>query len=483
MSAAARTVTWAIILGCISISCAFPATGAAPAAPLLDIRQPSLSQALAELVRKTGVELLYDERLVGGLRAAPVRGRLPADRALAALLAGSGIGYRRTPDGAFVLFALSAGADAAPSDGAISELLVIGRRTQNVDIRRTENDIQAYKVATRRDIETAHSDNIEMFLRSREPANVEIRAPSQDLNAGSGSTRSVINLRGFGPQRTLVLVDGRRMPNLPTGQGEFDQGDLNAIPLEAIERIETLTSTSGGIHGPGAIGGVVNVILRRDYRGADLNVVAGLSDRGDAGRVRLEGRIGFTPDHGRTDVMVVLAHAASDRLRVGQRDFAEAARARAYANDPRRLCVARPGGQRRQRLRRREPGARPAVRRDPAGLHLHLPAGQLHRDDGGAECGPGRQQRQGGAVAAGRRQRDRALARGQSHGDLGSGERPQPAYGPYRGVRRRHVPAQRGPAGYGLLAHDVFDRRRRAQQPVFPRRSFSAFPCRSGVGA
>ncbi len=243
-----------------------------------------------------------------------------------------------------MLFVLPVGQSADQGDGAISELLVLGRRTQNADIRRTENDVQAYRIVTHQEIETAHRDNLDQFLRSREPANAQIRAPTQDPLGQPASTRSEIDLRGFGSQRTLVLVDGRRMPGLPTGQGEFDQSDLNAIPLGAIERVETLTSTAGGIHGPSAVGGVINVVLRRDYRGADFNVTAGASDRGDARRVRIEARIGFTPDAGDTDIMLFAAHAVSEPLLVGQRDLAERAFARAFANDPAQYLSRLPTG-------------------------------------------------------------------------------------------------------------------------------------------
>ncbi len=84
----------------------------------------------------------------------------------------------------------------------------------------------------------------------------------------------------------------------------------------------------------GAIGGVVNVILRRDYRGADLFLTSGISDRGDAGRMRLEGRIGFTPDGGTTDVMLYGAFSFSQRLRYDQRDYDERSRRLRFANDP-----------------------------------------------------------------------------------------------------------------------------------------------------
>ncbi len=98
-------------------------------------------------------------------------------------------------------------------------------RTPTSAGRRTTS--RNYKVADRQAIEASQRDNIEQYLRAREPSNVEFRPPTQDTLAQPGSTRSEIDLRGFGPDRTLVLIDGRRLPSLPSGQGEFDQPDLN----------------------------------------------------------------------------------------------------------------------------------------------------------------------------------------------------------------------------------------------------------------
>jgi hypothetical protein len=189
------------------------------------------------------VELVFDARLVAGKRAARLRGRFTADVALGRLLSGSGLGFRRASGGAFVVYALPADRSAAAGRGR-PEILVVGRRTQNTDIRRTRDDIQPYRVLTRRDIERSHRDDVEQLIRSREPLNVQPISPSQML--GGGDTRSSFDFRGLGSLRSLVLVDGRRMPSFPTGEFDFGQPDINGIPLAAIERIETRTGTAGG---------------------------------------------------------------------------------------------------------------------------------------------------------------------------------------------------------------------------------------------
>jgi outer membrane receptor protein involved in Fe transport len=308
----------------------------------VDIPRTSLSAALAELARRFRIDLVADQALTRGRMSSAVRGRLSVDQALWRLLAGSGLEFRRTSDGVIVLYA------ASPEDpfdaGAVAEILVIGRRTQNADIRRTENDIQPYRVVAAREIADAHRDDVDGLLRSRETQNTQIASASQDPFGRSGSNQSEINLRGLGPAQTLILVDGRRMPALPTIATSFQQPDINGIPLGAIERIETLPSTAGGIYGPGAIGGVVNIVLRRDYHGADLKITSGMTGRGDAARLRLEGRIGLTSGDGATDAMLFASYSQGSRLRAGDRDFLQDSRLRALSNSRSSYLARYPAG-------------------------------------------------------------------------------------------------------------------------------------------
>jgi len=94
--------------------------------------------------------------------------------------------------------------------------------------------------------------------------------------AGPGQTGvSGVSLRGLGAGSTLVLVDGRRVAKSGFGNRSSDsqQGfvDLNGIPLGMIERVEVITDGSSAIYGADAVGGVVNVILKKDWRGSELS--------------------------------------------------------------------------------------------------------------------------------------------------------------------------------------------------------------------
>lgn len=95
----------------------------------------------------------------------------------------------------------------------------------------------------------------------------QLTGSSQSIGASEGG-RSSASLRGIGGNRTLILLNGRRIVNHP-----FDSGavDLNAIPLAAIDRIEVLRDGASALYGTDAIGGVINFILRRNYQGAGIS--------------------------------------------------------------------------------------------------------------------------------------------------------------------------------------------------------------------
>jgi iron complex outermembrane recepter protein len=96
------------------------------------------------------------------------------------------------------------------------------------------------------------------------------------ISGSSGQGQSVIDLRGLGSNRTLVLVDGRRIATSPSLQGVGV--DLNTIPLAAVERIEVLSDGASAVYGSDAIGGVVNVILRKDFNGVEISAGVGRPD-------------------------------------------------------------------------------------------------------------------------------------------------------------------------------------------------------------
>src|SRR5690606_30755313 len=84
---------------------------------------------------------------------------------------------------------------------------------------------------------------------------------NQGVGNENASSSSALNLRGLGPAATLTLLNGHRLAYDTVGQGV----DISQIPLNAIDRIEIVPDGSSALYGSDAVGGVANVILRRDY--------------------------------------------------------------------------------------------------------------------------------------------------------------------------------------------------------------------------
>ena len=95
---------------------------------------------------------------------------------------------------------------------------------------------------------------------------------SEISNGASGT--ATLNLRGLGSQRTLVLIDGRR---LPYGSSGSSSANLDIIPLQLVERVDILTGGASAVYGSDAIGGVANFILRDDFEGVEIGYQYGNS--------------------------------------------------------------------------------------------------------------------------------------------------------------------------------------------------------------
>ena len=129
---------------------------------------------------------------------------------------------------------------------------------------------------------------------------------------------SLLDLRGLGTSRTLVLVNGQRhVTALP---GDF-RVDVNTIPFELLESVEIVTGGNSAIYGSDAIAGVVNIKLRKDYDGFRLTGLASVSGRGDTGQRSLGGIYGKNFADGRGNVAIALEYAGSEALFNSQRDF------------------------------------------------------------------------------------------------------------------------------------------------------------------
>jgi len=210
----------------------------------------------------------------------------------------------------------------------------------NMDLVRTMDDAQPYTIINRERIERSGATTVEDLLRQQ--LTMSTSFASSDNNAGDwGGSASRFSLRGLDASQTLVLINGRRVAGVGrrSSTEASDQADLNGIPLAAIERIEVLPASASAIYGSGALGGVINVVLRRDYSGHEANVRYETSDEGHAPIETYNLTSSFQLEGGRTQLLFSAQHQDTSALYGYQRDFQQRGRARQLANDPEAIYI------------------------------------------------------------------------------------------------------------------------------------------------
>ena len=140
-------------------------------------------------------------------------------------------------------------------------------------------------------------------------------SPTPSATAAPGAATA--NLRGLGTNRTLVLVDGKRVQPINAALVV----DLNTIPAAAIESVEVITGGAAAVYGADAIAGVVNLILRKDFKGATFDAQYGITQEGDGEELQLSALLGAEVADGRGNVMMGFNYADRKTVMSKDRDF------------------------------------------------------------------------------------------------------------------------------------------------------------------
>ena len=292
----------------------------------LNVGAQSLSAALLDFSKQTGLQIGYASELASGKVTKGVEGIDDPDLALAGILASTGLEYEfvnretvvirtaaserdsepggRQPAPEPILMALlqeteqddpdddsadaDADADAETGDAvvedealALEQVVVTGTR-----LSRTPSQIAANLITLDEGMLQATGEiSLDKALRTL-PQN-QLGASSTASYARLGgqhfngainlSGASAVNLRGLGDGATLVLVDGKRIGSSGLAGGVTD---ISGIPTASIERVEVMLDGASAIYGSDAVGGVVNIITRKDYEGAELEVMHSVPGRG-----------------------------------------------------------------------------------------------------------------------------------------------------------------------------------------------------------
>ncbi|MEE2025426.1 TonB-dependent receptor [Alkalimonas mucilaginosa] len=206
-------------------------------------------------------------------------------------------------------------ADSDTIEQTVERIEVTGSRIKRTDLE----GVAPVTVISAAEIEASGFTSVEELLQ----ASVFNSGRTIEGNESSWTQgANTINMRGMGANRTLVLVNGKRVPQYPTATGGSSNFvDTSTFPTSAIERIEILSGGASAIYGSDAIGGVVNIILKSTFERTQLDLRHENPQLGGRDKSRATLTHGMNSRLGQT--MFVLEYRDDEMLRRGQRDFTQ----------------------------------------------------------------------------------------------------------------------------------------------------------------
>lgn len=312
------------------------ATGAAACAQevrVYDIPAGDLGQGLVRYAEQSGRQILYTSDQVAGRSTQGVRGSQTADAALSTLLLGTGLVPVQSRPGVYTLSARLADAEEA----TVEEVVVTGTL-----LRGPSQTPSPVTVLRRDDLDRAGRGTVAEALVLL-PQNYAGSATPATLLAGTDPAQSNsgfatgVNLRGLGADSTLVLVNGRRLSGTG-GNGDF--GDASAVPTSAVDRVDVLLDGASALYGSDAVGGVVNIILRRDFEGHESRLRVGAA-RGGAEDLIAAHTVGRRWSDG--NALLSYEYQDQGSLNSADRDYTATGDLRPFGGTDRRTFYGAPG--------------------------------------------------------------------------------------------------------------------------------------------
>ncbi|MBC8661850.1 TonB-dependent receptor [Vibrio parahaemolyticus] len=138
-----------------------------------------------------------------------------------------------------------------------------------------------------------------------------------ESSGSSWQSQATMSLRGLGSSRTLVLINGKRLPGSATMGG--GAANINVIPSAIVERVEVMADGGSAVYGSDAVAGVVNIILKEEFDGINVSVGSGIPSQegGDEGNVALV--MGTSGEKG--NIMFSFEHDSKDEIYQRDRDY------------------------------------------------------------------------------------------------------------------------------------------------------------------
>ncbi|MGC1457015.1 MAG: TonB-dependent receptor [Steroidobacteraceae bacterium] len=305
----------------------------------LVIPQQSLQSALQELARQSGVQVVVTPEATQGIKAPVLIGRYSPTVALQVLLQDTGLASRQLDDRTFAVWvagpahlvrtadvqgpAATSGANLVAQNNAaaqtpsapassdqtpLQEVIVTGSRIARQDFTSLSPIVtvgaEAITNRSEASIVTALQE-LPQFNVAGNSGNLSLASNPFPSATGAAPGAATLDLRGLGTNRTLVLLDGRRAQPVDA----LLEIDLNSIPPDAVSSVETITGGAASTYGADAIAGVVNIKLKHDFQGFEVDAQQGLSQYGDDATTSIGALMGGNFGDNKGNVMLVLDYS------------------------------------------------------------------------------------------------------------------------------------------------------------------------------
>ena len=202
---------------------------------------------------------------------------------------------------------------AQQNDEDVEEVVVTGSRITRSTIQESGNLVSM----DRQQIDATGNLMIADVLRSS-PLNSY--GSFSERSGSSAQSNATIDLRGLGSEKTLVLINGHRVPGSPNlGAASVN---INMIPMAAVERIEMLPDAASAVYGSDAEAGVVNIIMKKNYDGLTFSVRKGSRANDDGGDSNISLLGGMSNDRG--NITFAIEHNTRDAIFDADRDYTKA---------------------------------------------------------------------------------------------------------------------------------------------------------------
>lgn len=253
-----------------------------------EVARGEASDAIRDFGTQAGLQILAAGDRLQGRELNAVSGELSTERALQSLLVGSGLTHQYVGERSVALVEAPAESREEVEEVLVTGSHIRGAPSTSTTITVSQEEMIKAGFSSLGDVVRSLPQN---FGGGQNPG-VGVGVPERlGSNVGGGSA---LNLRGIGQDATLTLLNGHRLAYNSAFQGV----DISTIPMVAVERIEIVADGSSALYGSDAVGGVANVILKRDYDGVSATARYGATTDGGGEQYQYSMAMGTTWDSG-----------------------------------------------------------------------------------------------------------------------------------------------------------------------------------------